>query len=138
MILIPNVGQLDLDCILFGDSSPILFTCLDNNKNLYLCLQCYEDNSSGKWLATSVSPNTIIDMLENKVTLRDSFLINKEDIYTIIYNYRTQKFIYKINDEDDYNTCLPVPGEYMDSEEDEFSEEIEHFKSMIGIDRYML
>lgn len=129
-----ETGGLKLDKIFFESYYPILFTCINKDKNIFLCVCCQADSVIRKWLVTDVSPKTIIDLLENKITIRDSFLKDKGSKYTIIYDVKSKDFQIKENDLKDWDEIesidLPEVGEYMDSEEGEFLEEIEYFKDI--------
>ena len=131
-----ETGVLKLDKIFFESYYPILFTCIGEKKDIFLCVCCQADLDVKKWLITDVSPRTIIELLSNKITLRESFLKDGGSKYTIIYNMEDENFEIEENNIKDWDEessiDLPTAGEYMDAEEDEFLEEIEYFKD-IGI-----
>ena len=78
----------------------------------------WADSNIQKWLVTNISPEIIIKLLRNKITIRDSFL--KEDglKYSILYdknmgNFKIEKD--NINDWDSEKSInLPTAGEFMD------------------------
>lgn len=130
-----QTGELQIDKILFESYYPVLFTCLDKNDGMYLCV-CYQANADAfKWLLAKVRSETIIDLLSNKITIRDAFLKDRGDRYSI---FRSDGQFSPPLDTDaelwDYKTskALPSAGEYMDAEDGEFAEEIEYFKSKIA------
>lgn len=129
-----EIGVLEVDKVFFESYYPILFTCINERKELFLCVCCQADSKIRKWLVTNVSPKTIIELLSNKVTIRESFLKGKGLKYTIIYDVENKS--YKIEEEnaEDWNAetsvDLPTVGEYMEAEEDEFAEEIEYFRNL--------
>lgn len=129
-----QIGHLKIDKVFFESYYPILFTCINEKKELFLCVCSQADSEQKKWLVTKVSSKTIIELLSNKITLRDSFLKDDGDKYTIIYT--SYKQVYEIeknnnSDWDEKNSIeLPTPGEYIDAEENEFLEEIEYFQNI--------
>lgn len=129
-----ETGVLKLDKIFFESYYPILFTCISEKKDIFLCVCCQADSNVRKWLITDVSPRTIIELLSNKITIRESFLKDEGSKYTVIYNMEDENFEIEennIKDWDEENSMdLPTAGEYMDAEEDEFLEEIEYFKGI--------
>lgn len=124
------LGSLKIDRVLFESYHPLLFTCLDEYNNLFLCVCCHANNNEQKWLITNVSPQTILDLLNDKITIRDSFLKEKGNKYTIIY--RNHEYFVEENNKFDWDQetsqSLPTPGEYIESDENEFVEEINHYK----------
>lgn len=129
-----KTGHLKLDKIFFESYYPILFTCINEEKDVFLCVCCQADSNIKKWLITKVPPKTVIELLSNKITIRDSFLKDNGGKYTIIYNNNKKEYEIEednINDWDKNNSIdLPTSGEYIDAEQDEFLEEIKYFQSM--------
>lgn len=129
-----ETGVLKLDRIFFESYYPILFTCINEKNDLFLCVCCQADSNIRKWLVTNVLPRTVIKLLNNEITIRDSFLKDKGLNYTIVYNMKKRAFQIEKDNEKDWDAeksiNLPTTGEYMDAEKDEFLEEIEHFKDM--------
>lgn len=127
-----EIGKLKMDTILFESFYPILFTCTNNENKLFLCVCCTHNKEIQIWLLRMITPLTVIDLLENRITIRDAFLSSKDDKYTIIEQNKNK--ILKINDMEywdvDNSKYLPTIGEYMDADDDEFIEEINHFKNI--------
>ncbi len=113
-----ETGELKIDKILFESYHPILFTCINEKADMFLCVCCQADSNIQKWLVTNISPEIIIKLLRNEITIRDSFL--KEDglKYSILYdknmgNFKIEKD--NINDWDSEKSInLPTAGEFMD------------------------
>ncbi len=123
---IPDFHNIALDIILFESKYPILFTC-KNERDLYLFICCLVTSDKAEWIGTKTTYDNLIELLENKITIREAFLNIAEDKIIIEYNgqdvnYRTEKSSKIPND------LLPTAGEYMDAEEDEYTEEIAVFK----------
>ena len=71
---IPGIGNLYLDRILYEfESEPILFTCLDSNKRLYLCL-CSEIRYNQKWIIVECSPETLEVLIDRRIDIASAFL----------------------------------------------------------------
>ena len=80
-----------------------------------------------KWIGTRTTYDNLIDLLENKITIRDAFLNVTNNKIMIVYDGKEVKYEIKkageIPDE-----VLPTIGEYMDAEDGEYEEEIVEFK----------
>ena len=130
-----EIGKLRLDRVLFESYHPILFTCLNEKNELFLCVCCQADKERKKWLITTVRPSTVVDMLLNRITIRDAFLIDNGKKYSIIYRYDHCEYALEDNNLVDWDIeksiYLPTAGEYMDTEDDEFSQEISYFTDMM-------
>lgn len=131
-VQIDAIGNLEMDMVLFESYYPILFTCLNEKRELFLCVCCQANSKGKKWLLTKTTPQIVIDILENKITLRNAFLQFPEVQYTILADGNNQEIIEKDKNDWDYNSsvCLPDKGEYMEAEEGEFDDEIAYYKSL--------
>ena len=93
---ISGIGVLTLDKILFEfDNLPILVVCLDTSGNRYFCL-CTDPIMEFPWLISRISLNSLIDVIQNKISVLDAFKNSNNKIY--LYNdlkkYVEQVFIY--------------------------------------------
>ena len=133
-IKLNNHGMLKIDKILFKSYYPILFTCLDYNGNLFLCLCCQANRYGKKWLITRTTPRLIISILRNEITLREAFIQFEDTRYTVISNENEIKIIENDPVDWDYNksNCLPDKDEYIDAEEGEFKEEISYYTKQLN------
>lgn len=100
---------------------------MQNDKDIYLFICCFVNSEKIKWIGTRTTYDNLIDLLENKITIRDAFFNVTNDKIMIEYDgkeveYESKKFS-EIPDE-----ILPTVGEYMDAEEGEYEEEIAEFK----------
>lgn len=124
---VPMFKDLSLDIILFESKYPILFTCKNGNE-IYLFLCCLVNSKIVKWIGTKTTYETLIELLQNKLTIRDAFFSVTDE--KIIINYNGQNVESQIVDKTMIPPeLLPTFGEYMDAEEDEFAEEIAEFES---------
>jgi|GEM_PF-3293783 len=128
-IQLRDVGVFKIEKIFFESYYPILFSCRSGNDDLYLCVCCWRESDKTKWLVTKTSSKTIINMLENKITLRDAFLSGDK---RITITHAAGVYVVVENDPKDWNPTksiyLPTAGEYMDAEHDEFADEIKFYK----------
>ena len=120
-----DVGNLWFDVCLVEASYPILFTCYDEQNNPYLCACIDIEKDYAEWIVSETKLSTLKDLLTNKITIRDALCINKY-VYFIQRNKKciTSKWMRCEELPDSY---LPTKGEYMDSENGEFDQEIIHF-----------
>ena len=131
MFNIKHIGCLTLDKVLFESYYPILFTCKDEKRNLFLCVCCQLDSGVQKWLISKTKVQNVIKMLKDEITIRDAFVkTDDNNKYSIIF--KDCEYVIKINDVNDWNSktsiYLPTEGEFMESEDGEFDEEIEYFR----------
>ena len=127
-----NVSEccsMELDQILVEGKYPILFTCTDQN-DVYL-FDCYSfDNTGMRWLGTKTDYSTLIDLLENKITIRDSFLAVSSVKIVIEFDGKNAR-CHRIPQSQIPDSILPTAGEYMDAEDEEFDEEIDIFNDRL-------
>lgn len=128
-----NVDNTNLyqDQVFFEGIYPVLFTCIDDYKNMYLAV-CYQSDASKTcWLLAKVNPCQVIDLLQNKATIKELFECeNLWNICKIANN--SEKLVEKIKDYRNFDqTAFPVEGIYMDADTDEFSKEIELLKQFL-------
>ena len=131
-VTICDIGQLYYEKVFFEGAYPIIFTCVDNRRNRYLCVCCQNNKEGRRWLISSTTPTTVIAMLRNQITLRDAFLQS--------YNVRVSAFSTNGNLEctnndpyiwSDDSIYLPKEGETIDAEDGEFDEEISFYEGLL-------
>lgn len=76
---------------------------------------------------TRTNYNVLIELLENRITIRDAFLMVTEEKAVIEYNGGDVTYNI-VKSGDIQNNLLPTAGEYMDAEDDEYAEEIAAFR----------
>lgn len=115
-----SVGTLYYEQIVLETSIPILFTARSENNVLYLVVRCgYED-----WLMSEVSPEIIIEMLSDKITIREAFLEHEGERICIA---RDNGRMVVHSEDKKWHRCLP-DDEYINADEDEFQEIINFYK----------
>lgn len=115
-----------LDIILFESKYPIMFTCKKDNE-IYLFICCMVNADIVEWIGTRTDYDTLIGLLENKITIRDAFLNVTDKKYLVKYD-GLKVSCEETKAENIPDKLLPSAGEYMDAEEGEYAEEIEVFK----------
>lgn len=69
-----QVGKLYLEHIFYEfESEPILFSCVDENKNIYLCL-CSEIRYSQRWLVSKCSITVLKALIEEEIDIASAIL----------------------------------------------------------------
>ena len=73
-----QIGRLYLDYIFYEfESEPILFSCVDDEKKLYLCL-CSEIRYGQKWVITECELSTLKALIDEKMDIASAFLLTNE------------------------------------------------------------
>lgn len=132
---LPRIGSLWYENIFVSETNPILYTCVDKQNNHYICLFSVESAKLRKWLISPVEIQAIVDMLEDKITIRECLAQRKNknpNKYTVVQV--GNKLSCLINEPVDWDygasKVLPTKGAYMEAEEDEFKEEIQEYLEM--------
>ena len=126
-----NNQNLYEDLVFIDDIYPVLFTCVDDLENTYLSTCYFADHSKTLWLVTKIEPERVINLLNNKVTIRELF---ESDELWMICKSKSKKEIQvkQIADCKNFDkNAFPAEGEYMDVDEEEFEEEISILKKRI-------
>lgn len=126
---IPGYGKLFVDKVIFESYFPIIFTCVNDNKDLFLCVCCKNNEQGCKWLVGKTFSKYIISMLRDEITVRE-LLIN-HSVGRITVDYVNEKYTISYDNSDWKNESIFLPKEdsYLDAEEDEFTEEINYYSS---------
>ncbi len=124
---VPVLGDLFLEHEFYNYDEPILFTCVDKRGTRYLCSCCY---LSSQWVLGEMTPRLLIAMIENNITLRETFQKS-----TACYFLQRTKNGYS-NTGDIPSDAFPVAGEYLDLESeitDTFYNELEIENKFVGM-----
>lgn len=117
---IKDFPNLQIGVVLVEEEQPILFTCTDSKHNVYLALCPFEDSEHIIWYLTKTNYDVLINLLKNKITIYDTFKEVSDNKYIIIYNkdgVSSECVSFEALDEN----YLPIKGEYMDAEYDEYN-----------------
>lgn len=126
----PLLREISMDTILFESNYPILFTCTQG-QNAYLFSCCLVNASAIKWIGTETDYQLLIELLENRITIREVLLHAKEEKLFVQYDGK-QVWVEFLDKEQIPHELLPTTGEYMNVEDDEFLEEITYFKKKVS------
>ena len=99
-----------------------MFTC-KNEQDIYLFICCLVNADKVEWIGTKTTYENLIELLENKVTIREAFLNITEDKIVIKYNGQNMEYVVESRNSIPEH-LLPAMGEYIDAEDDEYEEEI--------------
>ena len=128
---IPMFENLKMDTVLFESKYPVLFTCTIN-EDVYLFICCMVNEQFINWIGTKMDYKTLIQLLKNEVTIRDAFLAITDE--KIMINYDGKELVADIVNKDQVPMeLLPTVGEYLDTENDEYSEEIAKFEERMSL-----
>lgn len=112
-----QIGNLYLDYVFFEfEFEPILFTCIDENKNIYLCL-CSEIRGGQKWIITKTNTNLLTNLINEKIDIYSAFFV--EDnliIVTMDIQGNEKSTIIKTSDIDELD--LPKKNVYIKCDKD--------------------
>lgn len=127
-------GILYIDKILFESAYPIIFTAKNQKEELFLCVCCQGNEKGFKWLVGKTDPVSIIDMLQDKITVRDVLLKKSFGKISVDYDKEGYRVDFCNSDWDDNSYYLPKKDSYMFADEHEFDEEIAYFTRMIPVE----
>lgn len=123
-------GELYIDKILFEAGYPVLFTCINGNRDLFICVCCQNNENGTKWLISKTTAGHVAKMLENGMTIRELFLEDEENRFSV--NALGGEIEIVKNDKKDWSKDSiypPKANEYMDAEDGEVEEEIRYFEN---------
>ena len=120
------------DMVLVEYIWPILFTCLDEYDNLYICSCHHADGDVAKWMLVRTTEEAVIKLLQNQIPIHDMFT-EAETVYLLTLSERgAQPQAVKQAAQDVPEHYFPTAGYDMDAEEDEFDEEIAELRERIA------
>lgn len=130
-----RVGErtLYMDLVLVEYRHPILFTCLDDSGVTYLATCFRADAQEKDWLIAEVTPEEVVSLLLNKITIRDAFPHGDAPVCWAKLNAEMDSPAVTCHPASDIpQKYFPTPGMYMDSDEAEFREELSILRSRIA------
>lgn len=122
-----NVGdrELRLDLVLVEFRHPILFTCLDESGTMYLATCFRADAQERCWLIAETTPQEVIALLRNRISIREAFPSGKAAVYYAEQTLgKKTPVVKRCRAEEVPETCFPTSGMFMDGDEEEFQEEL--------------
>ena len=111
-----GIGQLYIEEVLVYGDFPVLFVCLDDHNERYLCMTY--DPYESQFVFIRISTEKLIDMIENRIPMEQTFR-NADTIFTTEDNEDSEDsdvdLAVKANDSPTFPADhLPAVGEYYD------------------------
>ena len=108
---------------------PILFLCHDKKWQLYIVSRCYANAEKIIWFVQQTNKRDIINLLTNTITIREIFT-TQNTINVISHKANNECLTQKVPLIQLESTLLPTPGQFLDAENEEFSELVSVLKNM--------
>ena len=134
-IKIDKYGQLYIDKILFETYFPIIFTCLNDRKEIFICVCCQNNEKGCKWLLGKTTGKNIVLMLQDRITIRQLLLEFSTEKISVDFANDEYKVSFENSDWNEDSIYLPKKDSYMYAEDGEFEDEIKYF-SLMGYMHY--
>lgn len=128
-IKLDKYGQLYIDKILFESYFPIVFTCVNDNKDIFIGVCCQNNEKGCKWLLGKTNGISIVRMLRDEITIRQLLVDYSSGKISIDYKENEYSIAFNNSDWDNDSLYLPKEDSYMHAEDGEFEEEIAYFMS---------
>lgn len=130
-IKLKETGQLFLEKVLVSFNIPILFVCVDYEKNKYLCLNI--DEETGESVIIATDNEHLLKMLKNEVTMESVFRdANDQKVIIAKYDFEEQKIISHIeNSKAISKDMLPKQNEYFEFTNETIKEYISYLEKQI-------
>lgn len=129
-IKLDKYGQLYLDRVLFESYFPIIFTCINDNNEIFICVCCQNNEKGCKWLLGKTSGINVVRMLRDEITLRQLLVECSSGKISVDYIQNEYTIFYNNSDWDENSVYLPKTDSYMYAEDGEFEDEISYFSSV--------
>lgn len=123
-------GQLYIDRVLFESYFPIIFTCINDNNKIFICVCCQNNKKGCKWLVGKTNGASIIKLLRDEITLRRLLLEHSSGSVSVNYINEQYTISYNNSDWEENSPYLPKVDSYMYAEDGEFNDEIAYFSSV--------
>lgn len=112
--------SLYADLVLAESSHPILFTCVDETDGMYL-VSCFRSDAHWQnWLIAKTSPGMVIDLLRNRMAIRDAFPSGDSPVWLASVGRTGVPAVRRCLAAEVPDAFFPTPGMFMDSDEEEF------------------
>lgn len=84
-----NVGDLFFEYSFMYMDGPIVFTCVDKQGNLYLCV-CRDAYEQVEWVVSKIDIFTLINLVGNQTSINEALLSNRQTIIQVILDANTK------------------------------------------------
>lgn len=129
-IKLDRYGQLYVDRVLFESYFPVVFTCVNHNNEIFICVCCQNNEKGCKWLLGKTNGINVIRLLRNEITIRQLLLEYSTGRISVDYAGKEYSVAYNNSDWDENSSYLPKDDSYMYAEDGEFDDEIAYFSSV--------
>lgn len=109
---IEGIGRLYTESELVVGFEPVLFVCTDKSKKEKFLIMTY-DSCNGIYIMRKITNVELLNMLNNKVTMEETFRNSKNILKTYIDNDDVMRYDVFISSEFD-ESLLPRKGEYFE------------------------
>lgn len=132
---IKGIGKLYTDIELVVGFEPVLFVCtVENDTNNKYLMMTY-DSCNGIYVIRKIDNKELLDMLENKVTMEETFRNGTSIIKTYIDD--SDDMLYEIFESTEFDAnLLPRKGEFLDLKSRHILSYIEKLKQEVARSRY--
>lgn len=128
-VKLDKYGQLYIDKVLFESYYPIIFTCVNDEKDIFIGVCCQNNEKGCKWLLGKTNGISIVRMLQDEITIRRLLLECSSEKISVDYMENRYVVAYNNSDWDENSRYLPKEDSYMYAEDGEFEDEISYFSS---------
>lgn len=109
---VTQIGNLYLDSVWYEfESEPILFSCVDEAKNLYFCL-CSDIRYGQRWLIMPCSTVALRGLSEDETDIASAFL-SAQKIIVVDMNLQGEEHSYEVDYSQVERFDLPREGTYI-------------------------
>lgn len=129
-VKLEQYGQLIIDKVLLESYFPVIFTCINDKNDIFLCVCCQNNEKGCKWLLGKTDGMSIVRMLQDEITIRQLLLECSSEKISVDYVRNEYVIAYNASDWVENSPYLPKEDSYMYAEDEEFEEEISYFLSM--------
>lgn len=132
-IKLDKYGQLYIDKILFESYFPVIFTCVNDSKEIFICVCCQNNEKGCKWLIGKTNGTSIVRMLRDEITIRQLLLECSSGKISVDCTENEFSVAYDNSDWNENSSFLPKDDSYMYAEDGEFEDEIIYFSSVDSV-----
>lgn len=129
-VKLDKYGQLYVDKVLFESYFPIIFTCINDHRDIFISVCCQNNEKGCKWLLGKTNGTSIVRVLRDEITIRQLLLECSSEKISVDYVENGYIIAYNNSDWDENSPYLPKEDSYMYAEDGEFEDEMNYFSSL--------
>lgn len=128
--------NLIVDMILVDYQYPVLFTCIDEDKNMYIATCFHVDAEKQEFLIAKTEPEAVKELLTDKRTIRNIFPDKEGTVYVVtVHKWSEEPMIVESMAADVNSHYFPSCGIFMDADDGEFDEELSILNARIKLQK---